>query len=116
MKRAAYLYALRMESPQAGELVRVAGGGPELDGIVFDVPSRSKVVVAVLDPGRGPVFRTVNPSDLAERTDAGPDDRALNLLLRRTPSPARGAAAAGPSTVHGRAGHARGAMHRTTGK
>jgi hypothetical protein len=105
-----------MESPQVGELVRVAGGGPQLNGIVFDVPSRSKVVVAVLDRSRGPVFRTVHPDELTERADAGPDDHAINLLLKRTPSPSRGSAAGGTSAVRGRAGHARGAMHRTTGK
>jgi hypothetical protein len=41
-----------MESTYAGELVRVASGGPELDGIVFHTPSNSKVVVAVVDPVR----------------------------------------------------------------
>ncbi len=34
--------------------MRVAGGGPELDGIVFDAPSRTKVVVAVVDPIAAP--------------------------------------------------------------
>lgn len=98
------------------ELVKVADGGREVDGIVFDVPSRSKVVVAVVDPGKGPVFRTVHPDTLVERTEEGPDDRALLLLVRRTWRPvgaaARGAGIAGQS----RAGHKRGAMHRTTGK
>jgi hypothetical protein len=105
-----------MESTSAGELVKVAGGGPELDGIVFDTPSRSKVVVAVVDPGRGPVFRTVHPKTLTERTEEGPDDRALHLLIRRTPSPVRSAAAGGTAAGRGTPGHARGAMHRTTGK
>jgi hypothetical protein len=50
-----------MEPTSIGELVKVAGGGRELDGIVFDTPSRSKVVVAVVDPARGPMFRTVHP-------------------------------------------------------
>ena len=45
----------------------VAGDGPKLDGIVFDAPSRTKVVVAIVDPGRGPVFRTVHPDALSER-------------------------------------------------
>ena len=105
-----------MEQIAIGWLVRVAGGGPELDGIVFDAPSRSKIVVAVVEPGRGPVFRTVNPSTLTERTEDGPDDQALRLLIRRTPPPvhtrARGEAAAG----RGRSGHAGPAMHRPTGK
>ena len=105
-----------MESPNAGELVTVASGGPELDGIVFDTPSRAKAVVAVVDPDRGPLFRTVHPRTLTERTTEGPDDRALRLLVRRTPSPVRAAARDGSTGGHGSPGHARGAMHRTTGK
>src|SRR5947209_4911865 len=58
-----------MEPASAGELVKVASGGPQLDGIVFDTPSRSKVVVAVVEPDRGPVFRTVHPNTLTERTE-----------------------------------------------
>src|ERR1700729_66837 len=54
-------YAVSMEPVSIGELVKVAGSGPEHDGIVFDTPSKSKVVVAVVDPGRGPVLRTVHP-------------------------------------------------------
>jgi|SRR4051795_1932068 hypothetical protein len=100
----------------AGELVKVTDGGPPVDGIVFDVPSRSKVIVAVVDPRRGPGFRTVHPKTLSERTEEGPDDRALLLLIRRTPSPARGAARGGTGAGPGRPGHRRAAMHRTTGK
>jgi hypothetical protein len=99
-----------------GELVTVAAGGPELDGIVFDTPSRSKVVVAVVDPARGPMMRTVHPDTLAERTVAGPHDAALRLLVRRTPPPVRGAARGGSGGGHGRDGHSRGAAHRTTGR
>ena len=105
-----------MEPIGAGELVKVASGGPELDGIVFDTPSRSKVVVAVVDPGRGPVFRTVHTKTLTERTEEGPDDRALHLLVRRTPSPVRSAAGGGIAAGRGSSGHTRAAMHRTTGK
>jgi hypothetical protein len=105
-----------MEPISAGELVKVSAERAELDGIVFDVPSRSKVVVAVLDRGRGPVFRTVHPKTLSERTEEGPDDHALRLLLRRTPPPVRGAARDGTAAGHGSPGHARGTMHRTTGK
>jgi hypothetical protein len=105
-----------MESISAGELVKVATGGPQLDGIVFDTPSSSKVVVAVVDSTRGPVFRTVHPTALTERTEEGPDDRALRLLMRRTPPPVRGGARGGATAGHGRAGHTRAAMHRTTGK
>jgi hypothetical protein len=105
-----------MEPTSVGDLVRVASGGPELDGIVFDTPSRSKVVVAVVDPGRGPIFRTVHPKALTERMQEGIDDRALRLLIRRTPAPVRGAARDGMGAGRGNPGHARHAMHRTTGK
>jgi len=105
-----------MEPTSAGELVKVADGGPPLNGIVFDTPSRSKVVVAVVDPGRGPVFRTVHPDTLTQRAEETTDDRALRLLVRRTPPPARGAARGGNGSGHGRAGHTRGATHRTTGR
>jgi hypothetical protein len=105
-----------MEPPGAGELVRVAAGGPELDGIVFDTPSHSKVVVAVLDPGRGPVFRTVDPKTLTERSEEGPHDRALRLLIRRTPPPVHAAARGGARGGRGQPGHTRVATHRTTGK
>ena len=105
-----------MEHTNTGELVTVATGGPDLDGIVFDRPSNTKVVVAVMDRDRGPVFRTVHPEALSERTAARPDDRALNLLIRRTPIATKGASRGGAGIGHGRAGHARAAMHRTTGK
>ncbi len=105
-----------MESASVGELVKVAGEGPVLDGIVFDTPSRAKVVVAVVAPGRGPVFRTVHPDTLSARAEEGPHDRALRLLVKRTPAPGRGAARGGSGGGHGRAGHTRGATHRSTGK
>src|SRR4051795_10337957 len=105
-----------MEPISAGELVKVATDGPELDGIVFDTPSPSKVVVAVLDPGRGPVFRTVHPRALSERTTEGADDKALRLLIRRTPPPVHPAAGGGAAGGHGRAGHTRAATHRPTGR
>jgi hypothetical protein len=105
-----------MESLGAGDLVKVADGGPELDGIVFDTPSHSKVVVAVVDPARGPVFRTVHPDTLSARAEEGPSDRALQLLMRRTPPPVHGAARGGSSGGRGRAGHPRGAAHRPTGR
>jgi hypothetical protein len=98
------------------ELVKVATGGPEIDGIVFDAPSKTKVVVAVIDPKRGPVLRTVHPDALSERTEEGPDDRALQLLIRRTPPLTRGASRSESQSGRARPGHARGAMHRTTGK
>src|SRR3954462_8153936 len=105
-----------MEQIGAGDLVKVATAGPQIDGIVFDVPSASKVVVAVMDRGRGPVMRTVPRTALTDRSEAGPDDRALRLLMRRTPHAVHGAARGGSGPGQRRAGHKRAAMHRTTGK
>jgi hypothetical protein len=106
-----------MEPQSDSELVTVADGDRELAGIVFDAPSKSKVTVAVMDPKRGPVFRTFHPDTLTERTEAGPDDRALSLLIRRTWQGQRGSSAPGGSgATRGTDGHARAAMHRTTGK
>lgn len=99
-----------------GDLVKVATRGPQLDGIAFDVPSSSKVVVAVMDRDRGPVLRSVDRAAVTERTDAGPDDAQLQLLIRRTPTGIRGAGHAGGRVGPGRAGHQRAAGHRTTGK
>lgn len=109
-------YILLVETIAPGELVRVAGRGPDLDGIVFDVPSQSKVVVAVVEPGRGPTFRTVHPAALTERGEEGSDDRALRLLLGRTPSPVHDAARGGGRVGRGRPGHTRSPTHRTTGR
>ena len=105
-----------MEMTSLGELVTVASGGPALDGIVFDVPSRSKVVVAVVDPDRGPLFRTVSPSELTEREEEGSDDRALRLLIRRTPAPTRGAARGAVVGGQRRSGFRRSSTHRPTGR
>jgi hypothetical protein len=105
-----------VETIAIGDLVSVAGVGPVLDGIVFDRPSRVKVVVAVVDPGRGPVFRTVHPETLSERADAGSDDPALRLLIRRTPPPVHSAARDGGTRGKGSAGFTRGASHRPTGR
>lgn len=98
------------------DLVTVSGAGAPLDGIVFDTPSRSKVVVAVMESRRGPVFQTVNPTDLTPRTEVGRDDPALRLLLRRTPSPSRGAARGARLSGQSRSGFQRGAAHRSTGR
>jgi hypothetical protein len=105
-----------MELTSTGELVTVDSGGRPLDGIVFDAPSNSKIVVAVMDRGRGPVLRTFPLTALTERAEEGPSDRALRLLIRRTPPPVRGSARDGAGGGRGRPGHTRGAMHRTTGK
>jgi hypothetical protein len=109
-------YAPGVEPIEIGELVKVAGPGPELDGIVFDTPSDSKVVVAVVDPVRGPLFRSVSPKTLTSREKDGPDDRALQLLIRRTPQPSRGGPRSGSAAGTGRSGFTRGASHRTTGR
>jgi hypothetical protein len=109
-------YADRMESIGAGDLVTVAGSGPALDGIVFDTPSRSKVAVAVMDAHRGPVFRMVHPDALSERQEEGPHDRALRLLMRRTPSPVRAGPRGAGGGAQARAGFTRSAAHRSTGR
>ena len=106
-----------MDQTRDLELVKVADGDRKLDGIVFDAPSKSKVTVAVMDPARGPVFRTVHPDTLTDRTEAGPDDRALAMLIRRTWQSGRsGSAPSGAGATRGQDGHTRAAMHRTTGK
>jgi hypothetical protein len=105
-----------MEQIAAGDLVKVATAGPQIDGIVFDVPSASKVVVAVMDRSRGPVMRTVARTALAERAEAGPDDQALRFLMRRTPPAVHKASRGGSARGQQQAGHKRAAMHRTTGK
>src|SRR4051794_14107077 len=105
-----------MEQIGAGDPVKVDIGGPQIDGIVFDLPSASKVVVAIVDRKRGPVMRTVPRTTLTPRAEAGRDDRALELLVRRTPPAVHPSARGANGPGQGRAGHARAAMHRTTGK
>jgi hypothetical protein len=105
-----------METTSPGDLVKVADGSAELDGLVFDTPSSTKAIVAVVDPTRGPLFRTVNPNDLTERVQEGPDDRALRLLIRRTPPPPGAAARGATRGGQRRSGYTRGAAHRPTGR
>lgn len=105
-----------MEPLEHGQLVKVSTGGPAFDGIVFDIPSHNKVVVAVVDPKRGPAMRTYSPAEVSEREESGPQDAALHSLIRRTPATGRGGAKGAGGPVQGRAGHARSTMHRTTGK
>ena len=75
-------YAVSMDLVSVGERVNVEDGDVVREGIVFDTPSRSKVVVALFDARRGPVFRTVHPKGLSERTrtarrrGAAPSDQA----------------------------------------
>jgi len=105
-----------MTSLREGELVTVAGEGGERDGIVFNVPSRSKVVVAVPDPTRGPVLRTFHPRTLTARTEDGAHDEALRRLIRRTPAVHRGDPRGGGGPGQGPRGHTRSPAHRPTGR
>jgi len=76
-----------------------------------------KVVVAVVDPVRGPVFNTVHPKALSERQQEGANDPALRLLVRRTPPPLHTSARGASAGRKGRsASFTRGAPHRPTGK
>jgi hypothetical protein len=105
-----------MESIAPGDLVTLATAGAPLDGIVVDLPSATKAILAVVDRKRGPVLRTVEQAALSERTEPGADDRALQLLIRRTPSAVKAKARGGANASSGRDAHTRAAMHRTTGK
>lgn len=105
-----------MDAAGPGDLVTVADGSTKLDGLVFDRPSNSKVIVAVVDPTRGPVFRTVNPSTLTEREQESPSDRALRLLVRRTPPPPNAVGRGATRGGQRREGFTRGAAHRATGR
>ena len=99
-----------------GDLVTVTDGSAQLDGLVFETPSASKVVVAVVDPKRGPRFRSVNPSTVSEREAEGPHDRALRLLVKRTAPSTHSSTPGGRGNEHGRTGFTRGAAHRPTGR
>jgi hypothetical protein len=100
-----------------GDLVHVGAGDHPLDGIVSDLPSHTKAIVAVIDPSRGPVFRTVDPATLSARETAGPADAQLRALIKRTPGTDRsGGRGPSGSGVAGRSGFKRGAAHRSTGR
>lgn len=105
-----------MDAAAPGDLVTVADGSAQLDGLVFDRPSNSKVVVAVVDPTRGPLFRTVNPDAVTPREQEGPNDRALRLLVRRTPPPPSAVSHGASRGAQRRAGFTRGPAHRATGR
>lgn len=105
-----------MKSFREGQLVTLVGEGGGLDGIVVHAASLVKVEVAVPDAERRPVFRTVHPKTLRERTAAGEHDDALRRVIRRTPSADRGGPRSGPGARHGRRGHSHASGHRTTGK
>ena len=78
-----------MKTFHEGALVTVTRDGGVLDGIVSHAPSLLKIVVAVPDPERGAILRTVHPRVLTQRTEEGPDDQALQRLIKRTPSTGR---------------------------
>lgn len=99
----------------SGQLVKLVGTSTEIDAIVFDTPG-AKVVVAVIDRTRGPVFRTVDPKALMIREEQGADDRALHLLIRRTARPASNGVRGATARAQGRSGFKRGATHRATGR
>ena len=101
-----------MKSLHEGQLVTVSENGETFDGIVFQVQSVMKAVVAVPDDEHGAAFRTVHRGTLKER-GPGEHDDALKKVIRRTPSGSRSGAGAG---VQGRRGAARAAGHRTTSK
>jgi hypothetical protein len=105
-----------METVEVGDLVTVNGPGAPLDGLVYETPSRTKTVVAVVDPKHGPVFRSVNPDTLTERTGESKHDVALRLLVRRTQGTVRGQSHATGSAQKRQAGFTRGASHRPTGR
>jgi hypothetical protein len=102
-----------MASASVGDLVTVDG---DRHGIVFDVLSRSKLMIAVADPERGAVMRTVSANALAERAEPGPHDDALQQLIRRTPHPGRGLPRASGGPGNGPRGHTRSPAHRPTGR
>src|SRR4051794_18103608 len=105
------------EEIPVGALVKLIGEGvPKVDGIVFDKPSQTKVTVALVDPARGPSFRTVHPENVAERTEEGPQDKALRALMQRTPLPSHGGGRGAAGAGQGRRGHTHGVPHRPTGR
>src|ERR687895_2196854 len=105
-----------MRSFHEGQLVTLVGEEEALDGIVVHTPSLVKIEVAVSGDERGPVFRTVHPKWLRERSTAGEHDDALRRLIRRTPSAGRAGPRSGPGGGHGRRGHSPPPGHRPPGK
>jgi hypothetical protein len=51
-----------MAEVHAGDRISVDDGGVVRDGIVFDVASRAKVVVAMFDARRGPCSALFTPT------------------------------------------------------
>jgi hypothetical protein len=105
-----------MTSLQAGDLVTVDGENGERDGIVFQFPSRTKILVAVPDPARGAVMRSFTAAELHVRKRAGEHDDALQALIRRTPTGGGGPSRGGAGGGGGSRGHTRSPAHRATGR
>jgi hypothetical protein len=105
-----------MDPIAVGQLVTVDTGRGQSDGIVFDLPSAAKAVVALIDRTRGPVLRTVDRTALSERAEPGDDDRALQLLVRRTAPASRGTGNPGVQGGGRREAHGRASAHRPTGR
>ncbi|HEX5616875.1 MAG TPA: hypothetical protein VFX51_00560 [Solirubrobacteraceae bacterium] len=101
-----------MRSFHEGQLVTLVGDDEALEAIVVQAPSLVKIEVAVPDTGGGPVFRTVHPKRLQERSEPGEHDDDLRRLIKRTMSAGRGARGLGSA----RRGHSHPSGHRTTGK
>ena len=97
-----------------GTLVTVATGGPPIDAIVMSVPSPAKVVVALVDPKKGPVLQTVARDAVTEREAEGKHDPALKALIRRNMHAHQGGLHAG-GTVQQRAGFSKPTGHRKVG-
>jgi hypothetical protein len=103
-----------MKTFREGELVSVERDGETVDGMVAHVENLLKIVVAVPDPERGAIIRTVHPRVLSERADPGPDDHALERAIERIPG-GRGGARGGGSGGRGSRGYGRTTGHRRSG-
>jgi hypothetical protein len=64
----------------------------------------------------GPVSARCTPARSRHAPRKAPTNRALRLLIRRTPPPVHGGARGGTAGGRAQAGHPRGAAHRPTGR
>jgi hypothetical protein len=101
-----------MKPLREGQLVTVTEDGVTVDGIVAQVPTMLKLVVAVPDEKDDAVLITVHRSALRERTRPGDHDAALRRAMGRASGSSRG----GPRSGQGRRGHTRAPTHRPTGR
>ena len=104
-----------MKTWHEGDLVSVTRDGEVLDGVVSHVASLLKIDVALPDPERGAIIRTVHPRVLAERGEAGPDDQALHRLIERTSGGGRAGPRGAGAKGHAARGYGRTAGHRKAG-